>query len=972
MARFKGEKPPPQGGGGGGGAQSSARGADVQTLLAEVQRLGDRLDSLLAALTGERLKHTVESALSSRLEEATRQASAALAQTVAVQTEAGEAARTRSLESIDHLVRQLREQVASVAALATAADERVAEPRLLGLVQRTVAQHAAELVDAKVGPALKELSAAYDHIDDRIERLRAFLDEFGPGGAPALSQEVEALGEQNARLRSDLEAALEDARTQRKRAEDLDAERLKRRARTGLSVEQLQARIDELDVRDRELADRESLSARCARLESQVEGLQRELNEWRARDGVERQERVDRQRLERAEEELRQADEARERTIAAHRRLERKLSAAEDEVRRMTREREALSADMASRKEREARIEALHEELAGTRRMLEGAQEDLSRVRTDRDDVIAERDRQGDEIARLQERLATGQQEWRASTEAEHRVFLNQRAAELEAWAKDHASNLAAADRVRAEKAAAAVEGLRIELGRAEAARCESDRAARDALAALDGERVRYAALEATMQERRERLEAEADEALQRRTARIEEEAKDIRDAAAREGLTQKQLAIEDADRLTRIADEEERRHRALETDVAELAGRKGVLEAELRLAEQRVEDLRGRVLPRAERIEGLMRPVFDAETLPETHRPDERAWLDGLHTDIRKAGFSFPRRLLEAFHTSLKIAEHAPLVVLAGISGTGKSQLPRLYADLGGLPFLPLAVQPSWDSPYDLFGFFNYTDGRLKAEPLARLLRQVGDPDDRLRMSPSLVLLDEMNLARVEYYFAELLSKLEARRGLPHPPSNEEARRASVEIDVGPGESAIPLFLDARVLFVGTMNEDESTLTLSDKVLDRACVLTFPAPRAMTATTQQPPGRASRRLDWATWRSWIQEGSSDATTAKLNAINEAMELLGRPFGHRLFRAIHAYLANHPEGSDSNAAWSDQFAMKVIPRLRGLECDARDVRDGLDHLDSFVPEDLGASFDRARTAEFFAWTGARDLYRVEG
>lgn len=135
------------------------------------------------------------------------------------------------------------------------------------------------------------------------------------------------------------------------------------------------------------------------------------------------------------------------------------------------------------------------------------------------------------------------------------------------------------------------------------------------------------------------------------------------------------------------------------------------------------------------------------------------------------------------AFHTSLKISDRSPLVVLAGVSGTGKSELPRRYAEAFGIHFLNVAVQPRWDGPQDLFGFYDYLDRRFRATELARSLVQMdtigprsergwNPPKDwskgnRLNDQMLLVLLDEMNLARVEYYFSEFLSRLETRSGL-------------------------------------------------------------------------------------------------------------------------------------------------------------------------------------------------------------
>src|ERR1035441_2314743 len=90
------------------------------------------------------------------------------------------------------------------------------------------------------------------------------------------------------------------------------------------------------------------------------------------------------------------------------------------------------------------------------------------------------------------------------------------------------------------------------------------------------------------------------------------------------------------------------------------------------------------------------------------------------------------------------------------------------------------------------------------------------------------LLLLDEMNLARIEYYFSDFLSRLEQRRGR----KIEDAQRrqeVSLLVDAGslpPGEAPRFIFPDFNVLFVGTMNEDESTQSLSDKVIDRANVL--------------------------------------------------------------------------------------------------------------------------------------------------
>lgn len=167
--------------------------------------------------------------------------------------------------------------------------------------------------------------------------------------------------------------------------------------------------------------------------------------------------------------------------------------------------------------------------------------------------------------------------------------------------------------------------------------------------------------------------------------------------------------------------------------------------------------------LPEADRKE--------MDRLDKIIRPHELQWLDGISQSCIDYGLRFPRRILHAFHTALKTSEWSPITVLAGVSGTGKSELPRLYSHFGGINFLSLSVQPNWDSQESMLGFFNSIDNKFDAQPVLRLLAQSqkakteGYPHG-LEDVISLILMDEMNLAHVELYFAEFLSKLELRRG--------------------------------------------------------------------------------------------------------------------------------------------------------------------------------------------------------------
>lgn len=109
-----------------------------------------------------------------------------------------------------------------------------------------------------------------------------------------------------------------------------------------------------------------------------------------------------------------------------------------------------------------------------------------------------------------------------------------------------------------------------------------------------------------------------------------------------------------------------------------------------------------------------MLRPIQTPPVLFEEPEADwdpedlarEDDWLDHIQRQSQRSGIIFSGRQLMAYHTCLKIGEWAPLVVLSGVSGTGKSELPKQYAIHGGMQFLSLPVNPDWDSPASLFGF--------------------------------------------------------------------------------------------------------------------------------------------------------------------------------------------------------------------------------------------------------------------------
>ncbi|MBR2733545.1 MAG: hypothetical protein IKD80_04750 [Selenomonadaceae bacterium] len=98
---------------------------------------------------------------------------------------------------------------------------------------------------------------------------------------------------------------------------------------------------------------------------------------------------------------------------------------------------------------------------------------------------------------------------------------------------------------------------------------------------------------------------------------------------------------------------------------------------------------------------EPYLEKPFNAPKLEknEVAAVDEIQWLNRMENLFNDYGITFPQRILYAFHTSFKIANWSTLTVLAGVSGTGKSELPRLYSAFGGFNFITVPVQPNWDS---------------------------------------------------------------------------------------------------------------------------------------------------------------------------------------------------------------------------------------------------------------------------------
>ncbi|GAA8469302.1 hypothetical protein HpBT249_13200 [Helicobacter pylori] len=198
-------------------------------------------------------------------------------------------------------------------------------------------------------------------------------------------------------------------------------------------------------------------------------------------------------------------------------------------------------------------------------------------------------------------------------------------------------------------------------------------------------------------------------------------------------------------------------------------------LKAELDMLNEKFENLKN-MYAGVEDFEKRQKNIKEqiAKTNPKvlgapSNEVEELVFLERIEKGMQEFNVFYPKRLLYMFHTALKSASLSPLSVLSGVSGTGKSELPKLYAHFGGLNFLSIAVQPTWDSPESLMGYFNAIENKFDATEFLRFFIQTTLSNNEepygLKEAMNIVLLDEMNLAHIELYFAEFLSKLEVKR---------------------------------------------------------------------------------------------------------------------------------------------------------------------------------------------------------------
>ncbi|AHK37065.1 5-methylcytosine-specific restriction related enzyme [Bacillus anthracis str. SVA11] len=304
----------------------------------------------------------------------------------------------------------------------------------------------------------------------------------------------------------------------------------------------------------------------------------------------------------------------------------------------------------------------------------------------------------------------------------------------------------------------------------------------------------------------------------------------------------------------------------------------------------------------------------------------DQQSIIDHVSSYIQSKGFFYEKKDLVNFFLSLKTK---PFVILSGISGTGKTKIVQWFAESLGATeengqFTLIPVRPDWSDSSDLLGYVNL-QGEFQERPLIKVLENADANPNR----PYFVVLDEMNLARVEYYFSDFLSVIESRKW-------KDGK--IVTLPVLPESIANKhITIPSNVYIIGTVNMDETTHPLSKKVLDRANTIEFNTVNLdyfnflMDVEEKEAEIASNRSLE--TEYLHLKECFKDNEDLVRNIstilieINKILESVGAQVGYRIRDEICFYMAYNEQGKlfSFDEALDYQIYQKILPRLAGSD-----------------------------------------------
>lgn len=330
------------------------------------------------------------------------------------------------------------------------------------------------------------------------------------------------------------------------------------------------------------------------------------------------------------------------------------------------------------------------------------------------------------------------------------------------------------------------------------------------------------------------------------------------------------------------------------------------------------------------QRYADFVEPVFDDEiTLAQLVDDYRRFACSQMH-------LYYTEEIIRRFVAGMASSK---LLILEGISGTGKTSLPYSFSRFLDNPATMISVQPSYRDRTELLGYFNEFSKRFNETEFLRALYEAG-----YREEPSIIVLDEMNLARIEYYFAEMLSVLEM-------PSQDEWVLDLVPT-AWPGDPK-HLFdgkirVPNSIWFVGTANNDDSTFTITDKVYDRAMPIELnERADAFECDPQSSCRITSQHLEQMFAQAKQDYPISRETEEKLQKLDNYLQTRFKlAFGNRIIKQMHDFIPVYVACGGTELDGMDYIvARKVLKKLESMNITF--VRDEIRSLIEYIEKVFG-------------------------
>lgn len=281
-----------------------------------------------------------------------------------------------------------------------------------------------------------------------------------------------------------------------------------------------------------------------------------------------------------------------------------------------------------------------------------------------------------------------------------------------------------------------------------------------------------------------------------------------------------------------------------------------------------------------------------------------------------------------------------AKMLILQGISGTGKTSLPYAFGQFIQNPSVICSVQPSWRDRTELFGYYNDFTRKYTETDFLKTLYEAHYYED-----PRIVILDEMNIARVEYYFAEMLSILELPRA--------EERFVSVVSNTASSDPELmqegKIWIPDNVWYVGTINNDDSTFAVADKVYDRAIPIDLDDRAEYFEAPETPPMRLSfQHMDKLYQEAREKYPVSEKNLILLDKLDKYLiEHFRLTFGNRIMRQLKDFVPCYVAcGGDEIEGIDFMFAKKILRKFESLGLGF--IRDELDGLMIYLNHEFGS------------------------